>query len=338
MLLAGGVCVWHCADLSGFAALSWIPTVISSKMLVRAFFVVSGFLIVMSFERSSSFTSYLNKRSRRIYPAYLTVVVLSAVLLSMLSSLTASEYFSSLAWWRYLLANLSFLNFLQPTLPGVFAANVEPFVNGSLWTIKIEVMFYLTVPVLVYVIRRFSALPVLAIVYVLSVAYAVVLLSMAKAQGSAGLKELSHQLPGQLAYFVAGAFFYYYLPVLERYRNRFLLPAIAVLIANLFYPLPWLMPFALATVVIVFALFRYWGNFGRYGDFSYGLYILHFPIVQALLTFPYFKTQPYLFLFSACGLSLVGAFLSWHCIEKRWLQRGKTHGANDAPSSRLASA
>jgi peptidoglycan/LPS O-acetylase OafA/YrhL len=80
--------------------------------------VVSGFLVFMSFERSSSLASYARKRMRRIYPAYFTVVMLCAVGLPQSVRKGSLDYFS-LAWGKYVLANLVFLNFLQPGLPGV---------------------------------------------------------------------------------------------------------------------------------------------------------------------------------------------------------------------------
>ena len=81
LLFAGTVCLVHSYELSGFQQIGWITSVLSSAVAVKAFFVVSGFLIFMSFERSSSLASYARKRIRRIYPAYFTVVMLCAVFL-----------------------------------------------------------------------------------------------------------------------------------------------------------------------------------------------------------------------------------------------------------------
>ena len=279
LLFASAVGLVHASDLSGFQQLEWIAASLSSVVAVKAFFVISGFLIFMSFERSTSLMSYARKRIQRIYPAYLTVILLCAIGLSAVSSSSLSEYFS-FSWLRYVAGNLVFLNFLQPTLSGVFGSNIVPTVNGVLWTLKIEVLFYFSVPLLVFLIRQFAPFAVLAFIYILSVAYGSLLTWVASQTGSSMYLELARQLPGQLSYFTAGAFFYYFLPLFQRRRFYFLTGAVLVLIVNRFFSLPLLEPFALATVVVFFGLLCYVGNIGKFGDFSYGIYILHFPIIQ----------------------------------------------------------
>lgn len=321
LLFAATVCLVHSYQLSGFCELRPIDGVLSSAVAVKAFFVVSGFLIFMSYERSSSLRSYAAKRIRRIYPAYFAVVMFCAIGLIAVSSKSSGDYFSA-EWLRYVAANLTFLNFLQPTLPGVFNSNLMPTVNGALWTLKIEVMFYLSVPLFVFLIRKFSSLPILALTYCGSVAYAAGLTLLAERTGSGLYAELGRQLPGQLSYFIGGAFFYYFLPLFERRAGYFVAAATAILVAGRYYPLPLLEPFALATIVIFFALFLYVGNFGKYGDFSYGFYILHFPIIQLLLDSGRFSENPWLFLGAVIALTAVTAIAMWHLIEKNFLLRG----------------
>ena len=339
LAFAGAVCLVHAWQLSGFAPLRHAFGWLSAEVAVQAFFVVSGFLIFMSCERSSSLGSYAEKRVRRIYPAYATVVLLCAMGLVFASTLPAASYFSSRAWWSYLLANLAFLNFLQPTLPGVFGGNpVMPAVNGALWTLKIEVMFYASVPVFAWLFRRFGTRPVLALGYALSVAYMLAMGELAERTGSRLHAELARQLPGQLSYFLAGAFFYYHLPLFERRAPWFVAAALAILAVHAFLPLPALQPFALATLVVAAALFFHVGNFGRYGDFSYGVYILHFPIIQLLLHTGWFRRDPWLFLGAVLVLVAVGAVALWHLVEKRFLLRSShyvrhAHGEAGAGAS-----
>ncbi|MCA9015780.1 MAG: acyltransferase [Planctomycetaceae bacterium] len=320
LLLAMTVCLVHAAELSGFAALQSLSGVLSAKVAVQAFFVVSGFLIVTSYERSSSLSSYAGKRLRRIYPAYFTVVMLCALGLVLVSQQPLQKYFS-LTWLKYLAANLTFLNFLQPSLPGVFESNRLAVVNGALWTLKIEVMFYAVVPILVYCLRRFRRLPVLLLIYCLSVAYAGLMTTTATHTGVAFYERLARQLPGQLSFFMAGAILFYYLPFFERRVGYFVAIASGVLSVNFLFPLPLLQPFALATLALFFGLFLFVGNFGKFGDFSYGVYILHFPLIQLLLNTGWFTERPWFFLFSAVSLTLIGAILMWNLVEKRFLLR-----------------
>lgn len=331
LLFAGTVCLFHAYNLSGFKQLEWIPGVLSPAVAVKAFFVISGFLIFMSFERSSSFTSYARKRIRRIYPAYFTVVMLCAIILVVVSSKNVADYFS-IAWIKYVVANLAFLNFLQPTLPGVFDSNNITAVNGALRTLKIEVMFYLIVPLFVLLFRRFSCLLILALVYCASVAYSELLAVVAQRTGSGIYVELGRQLPGQLSYFMTGAFFYYFLPLFERRAWYFLFFAVLMLVANIAYPLPFFEPFALGTVVIFFGLRFYVGNFGKYGDFSYGAYILHFPVIQLVLYTGWLRESPWYFLTTVVFITATASIAMWHLVEKRFLFRSNHYIATTTSS------
>jgi peptidoglycan/LPS O-acetylase OafA/YrhL len=326
LLFAGTVCLVHTYELSGFQQLGVIASLLSSAVAIKAFFVVSGFLIFMSFERSSSLNAYAAKRVRRIYPAYFTVVMLCAIGLVFVSSERASDYFS-FAWIKYVFANLTFLNFLQLTLPGVFETNKVNFVNGALWTLKIEVMFYLAVPFFVALFRRFGRFWMIVLIYCASIAYNVLLTLMAERTGAGIYAELARQLPGQLSYFMSGAFLYYYLPLFERRAGYFLFISALILAANRFYPLPFWEPFALAAVVVFFGLFLHVGNFGKYGDFSYGIYILHFPIIQLLLNAGWFQNKPWFFLITAVFFTTTGAIALWHLVEKHFLLRSSHYVA-----------
>jgi len=337
LLFAGTVCLFHANELSGFKELEWISRFFSATVAVEAFFVVSGFLIFMSYERSSSVSSYAGKRIRRIYPAYFTVVMLCAIVLIGASSKEPGDYFSA-AWVKYVLANLSFMNFLHPTLPGVFESNRYTAVNGALWTLKIEAMCYLSVPVFVCIFRRLGRLPVLAAVYALSVIYTTLCLLAAQRTGSAFYLHLSVQIPGQLAYFMAGAFFYYHLAFFERHARYLLAGAIAILAIDSVWSVPPLEPFALATVIVFFGLFLYAGNFGKYGDFSYGVYILHFPIVQVLVQSGWFEGRPWPFLIATILITAAGAIAMWHLVEKRFLLRSSHYVAATASAAATPSA
>jgi peptidoglycan/LPS O-acetylase OafA/YrhL len=168
---------------------------------------------------------------------------------------------------------------------------------------------------------------------VLSVTYAFGFQRIAETTGSAMYAEIGRQFPGQLSYFIAGAFFYYFLSIFEKRVAFFLVGSLIILGIDMIYPLPFFEPIALGTVVVFFSLFAYVGNFGKYGDFSYGIYIVHFPIIQLLCQYGIFREQPWYFLVSAVILTGISSVLMWHLVEKRFLLRSSHYISASKPGS-----
>ena len=157
----------HAHILSGNTDLRLFSRWLSSELAVQCFFVVSGLLIFMSYENSSRLSRYFDKRMRRIYPAYAGVVLVAAAGGVAITTMPVVEYVVSGQLWKYFGVNLLFLNFLQPDLPGVFVDNRLQAVNGALWTLKIEAMFYLAVPLLVWMMRKWGHWQVMLASYLL---------------------------------------------------------------------------------------------------------------------------------------------------------------------------
>ena len=88
--------------------------------------------------------------------------------------LSFGEYFGS-ATLRYIYFNLLFMSFKQNTLVCLVITRWN-YVNASLWTFKIEVMFYASVPVIAFFARKVVRFEILACaIYVLSVLFKMVL-------------------------------------------------------------------------------------------------------------------------------------------------------------------
>lgn len=315
------VFLFHAYVLSGVDILSGLSSFVFADLAVKSFFVVSGFLIFMSYENSRDTPSYLLKRIRRIYPAYFFILMVSAVFGSIFSTYPWDDYFS-LQLFKYITANLVFLNFLQPTLPGLFEGNRLQTVNGALWTLKIEVMFYLLVPLVVMAFRQFGRLPMLSTLYISSVIYSMVMQGLVDKTGSSLYLELQKQLPGQIAFFVAGAAGYYYLHYLKKYAIGLIVLSVAAFAFQSWLPWVAFQPAALGILVVGFAcVIPSLGKFDKYGDFSYGIYIIHFPILQAVIAFGLFKESPWTLLLVSTALVMITAFLLWHFIEKPFLRK-----------------
>jgi peptidoglycan/LPS O-acetylase OafA/YrhL len=343
LILASIVALFHLSVLSKISAFSIFGRYLSPHFAVNSFFVISGFLIYRSYTRSSSIRSYFEKRVRRIYPAYFTIVMLAAIALCPLSTLPLSHYFG-MGFWKYLGANLLFLNFLAPSLPGVFASNDIPAINGALWTLKIEVAFYLLVPVIHHLSERFGARKIIGAFFILSCAWKYGFAWLATMGGSPALfsldssrtfyEQMGAQFPGQLLYFCAGVLLLLYFDTLKQHFQ-----SIAILTAALFLLDHWIMRGTLdvlwiSGLVFVFGFWRYFGNFSKYGDFSYGVYIVHFPILQTLIAVGLARFNPAIFLIASLSLTGLTGFLMWHLVENRFLASSSHYrqGRLDTPA------
>lgn len=318
LTFASMVVLYHCYDLSGEPVLRWIPIVCSAKLAVEGFFVMSGCLIVASYETSSSFMHYIGKRARRILPAYWAALAFTLLIGFFFTSLPKAVFLKSVDTWKYAFSNITFLNFIHPTLPGLFTNNpVMDSVNGSLWTIKIEVMFYFFAPLLVYLCRRWGRWQTLSGVFLFSLIY------------KSACERLHHdslalQLPAQLGFFSIGAFIYYYYPWFAKHGRSFWIGALSSYVAYLFTDWTFFRVIGISFLVMcVGLLFPIRKGQIKAGDFSYGVYVFHFPIVQIFLAVGIFHNHP---LFSIGSVAVIVAclsFASWHLVEKPYLQRSR---------------
>ncbi len=141
----------HCVVLSGVN----LPCYDLRGIAVNVFFILSGFWVTLSFFKSDSVKKYVAKRAKKILPQYWLVVLVCAVGLSAFSVLPLREYFCNASFYKYLVANIFTLNFIHPNLPGVFEGlALNGSVNGSLWTIKVEIGFYILLPFIVFVVKN----------------------------------------------------------------------------------------------------------------------------------------------------------------------------------------
>lgn len=261
---------------------------ISSYSAVGGFFALSGFLIYSSYEKRPCLRTYIWARCRRLLPAYFITVVGFAVGLCFLSSCDLSSYFFSAHFARYMAANLTFLNFIEPTLPGVFNDFDIPAVNGSLWTMKVEWALYLSMPFFYIFLRRYGRHPirVFGAVILFAIAYRLWFHYMCQRTGSEFYHILGKQFLGQFAYFYTGALCYRLLPLFLRFRWQLFAGASIICFLSPFIPYYNLVvqPVTLSVLVIWFSIIGKWGTWeGKRDNLSYNLYLVHFPVIQAFV-------------------------------------------------------
>ena len=285
---------------------------------VQGFFVLSGYLVYASLERSSSLVEYAEKRFRRLYPAY-AFVILACVGVALVASPAAREDLIGVA--RYTGWNLIFANFMEPSLPGVFVDNPTTEVNGALWTLKIEVMFYLILPLLLWLLRlagKYDWIGCL-LIYVAAEVWRAWF-------NHIGQFELARQLPGQLSFFLTGMMLQ--AASLSGARLHIAGAAGAVLfVASLVWPPA---EFARAIGLGALAVWLATGTIrlpdaARFGDLSYGIYIVHAPIIQVCIAVGIFAASAWAGTGIAIGASIVAALFLWHLIEKPSLRRDSAY-------------
>lgn len=92
-------------------------------LCVACFFVISGFLIAQSYDRSNNPAKFIKARLLRILPGFVLVIVLSTfVLCPIITTLPLGEYFVHSQTWQYLKS--VFMYPLYWDLPGVFENNI----------------------------------------------------------------------------------------------------------------------------------------------------------------------------------------------------------------------
>lgn len=120
---------------------------------VRILFLVSGYLVSMSYCRSTSRRNFLWKRAIKIYPALIVSLIVIVIALRFLTGMDAGIYWNAAA--RYVIHNVQ----MRPKfdVADVFYNNTYPItVNGSLWTLPIELACYLLVIPVIDVFRRLN--------------------------------------------------------------------------------------------------------------------------------------------------------------------------------------
>lgn len=321
-ILATAVFIAHYAGHTS----TYLPFPITADMGVGGFFALSGFLIYGSYLKKRNPKAFIIARAIRIMPAYLFTVLFFAITFCCISSLGIFNYFTNPGFWKYLLANITFLNFIHPTLPGVFEGLPIPAVNGSLWTMKVEWLLYLSVPMVALIIRKcknkatltFIIISILAIVYKICMSY------LYLKTGKSIYYTLSVQVFSQFYYFYLGVMIYYWFDLFMKYRWPIMLLSVAILsipISNIIYE-SIAIPFALTTLVIGLSMTGKWATWeGKRDNVSYNMYLIHYPIVQCFAQFNLPVIMGNVWAFITCFIIVVILSILMNMIVEKPIQR-----------------
>jgi peptidoglycan/LPS O-acetylase OafA/YrhL len=273
------------------------------ELAVDGFFLLSGYLIMQSWDHQPQPWQFLKKRILRIYPGYVIAGLICALVVGPLAA-DPARYFADLQ----VPALLSSLALLQiPEVPAVFDGQPHPSINGAMWTISREFACYLFVLIAGLsgaLQRRYFWAALTATVFA-----ALLALKLAK------LSVFDLRLA---SFFLSGGCYYLYRDKLR--LQGVVAAAITALLVVCMYS--WRgAELALASIggyaLLYVAAKRsaLLSRFNRLPDVSYGVYLYAWPI-QKLLLWYFPGMSPWsLSVFAAFGAVLAGV-LSWYLIEK----------------------
>lgn len=288
---------------------------------VGIFFIISGFLITASFEKSKSVSIYLKARILRIFPG-LTVAVLFTIFIigPLFTTDTMRQYFGNAKTYFYF--KTLFLVKTNYTLPGVYETLPFPrVINGSLWTLVIEFFCYFMV--LVFGLKNILNKSIVLLLFFLLVLPNLVFGELVTGSKIPILNTLHGfynnnfilQIVFCLSSFLAGTLFYL-LRHIVRLNTGFFLVSILILCLTSFsghgLDLAFFV-FGSYIVLYISALPSPLNRFSRYGDFSYGMYIYAFPVQQAVISLGFTHVSNF---FISFLVTLTISFFSWHLVEK----------------------
>jgi len=305
---------------------------------VWGFFVISGFLITASVERSASLTRYCGSRVRRIYPGYLAATSICAFVVTPIFA--PPGFALGLFDVAATLGNNLLLGNHFP-LPRLFADNPIHAINGSLWSIKFEFFCYAGAALLgLFAARMRRWVAIFA--YVLVVAIWCWLDITGRRPGGSPIVFAAIGWPYRwfwvLPNFLAGMIAYLNRDRLPRSGRALIAALIACLAAlHLGEALPAGIVAAHILVPPTMAYLILWiayhpgipgRHIARFGDFSYGTYLYAFVIQQILVATTALPFWPFVVL--SMALSLLAGAASWHLVERHFLRSGN-HPAEHRP-------
>jgi len=296
---------------------------------VPIFFFISGFLISKSYESNHKLSEYFQNRILRLYPGLIACVSLSFILIyvSGYMATTSTDIFD---WSVLYLAKTTIVQFYNPEFMRAYGDGV---LNGSLWTITVELQFYFLVPI-VYTIFKLqdsssSNFKLIVLILVFLLINRIYTYIPGEYRNDIGYKLLRVSFFPWFYMFLFGVlvqknFSFFYKIVAERVVLFFVIYCVIgygamtynIALGNNINPVVYVLLVALA-LSFAYSFVGLSKKLLRGNDISYGTYIYHMPIINFMLYSGF--SGDITKAFYAFLITIVLAVISWLVIEKKSL-------------------
>ncbi len=321
LLAAIQVAFVHGYEHFGIHQNQWLISVLSMFPGVPIFFVVSGFLISASLERSSSIKSYIKNRFLRIYPALWGCFIISV--------LTIFIFFkpqcSVTEFLKWVIAQVTIGQFYNPDFLRGYGVGV---VNGSLWTIPVELQFYIILPFIYIVFNGIKWNNVFITLFIIVLVIVnQIFVGLLSADQSMLLKLFGVTVLPYLYMFFFGVLLQRNLGFVVKFLENkalyvfaaYLLSALIFYFLGLKFQGNYINPISalilsFLTISLAYTRVDLFGRILRGNDISYGVYIYHMVVVNAFVQVAMFS--PEINLVTMLVITIILALLSWKLIEK----------------------
>jgi peptidoglycan/LPS O-acetylase OafA/YrhL len=286
---------------------------------VPVFFIISGYLISASFERNSNLKNYIRNRALRIFPGLWCCIFITVIIFS----ITGVNFFNKqvIAWLPSQLAGIIYT-------PKFLANYGFGSYNGSLWTIPVELQFYILLPVCYYFAPKnkinYFFFALLGVFVLLGAICQIITFSPLIA------KLLQYSFISNFYLFLLGV-------ILQRLRiyksaviyNKGLYWLAGYIVFSLFlsdYLNPVIFNFLYSFILgfciisLAYTLPNAAEKILRSNDISYGIYIYHGLILTVIVQE---KLTSHINIYGLIILTYIFAFFSWRLIEKPFIQLKK---------------
>jgi len=279
------------------------------------FFFISGYLVFASYDNCKSIKFFYLNRILRIYPGLVFASTVGLVLIIIITSTYPSDQSYYLEYFKWFFYQISLGQSYNPY-------HIEQQINWVTWTITVEILFYLIVPI--FFINKNLTNHLVFYFFCLSIIYCIFFAKLEK-----NYIYYLNFTPLRFGwFFMIGSLFYLNFDFFYKYKKYLIFAIIPMLLmissgsnSILFKSqtagsdLGFLYFFCLASICFYFVYSFNYKIFKLKFDFSYGIYLFHTLVFNYLWVLLGFSN-----LFLIVSFTFALSIFSWFLIEKPFLQ------------------